>query len=265
VIRVGFVQFSPKRQDVQSNIQQLENLLDGVKADLLVLPELSNTGYLYAKTSTLEPHAEPGDGSGLFLSAMRSIASRVGGLLIVGFAENSNQGLYNSAVALNGDGMIQIYRKIHLFSGEKSLFLPGERGLNIFTFRGIKIGMMICFDWIFPEAARTLALKGAQIIVHPSNLVLPHCQSAMRTRSLENGVFSITANRHGSESLGRTTLKFTGRSQIIDPRGNCLADAPEDGDTVQLVDIEPNDALNKLITSRNDLFSDRQPKMYSHE
>jgi len=71
--------------------------------------------------------------------------------------------------------------------------------------------MMICFDWFFPESARTLALKGAQLILHPSNLVMPYCQDAMITRSIENRVFSITSNRIGREG----GYNFTGKSQIV--------------------------------------------------
>jgi predicted amidohydrolase len=85
----------------------------------------------------------------------------------------------------------------------------------------VKVGMMICFDWIFPESARTLALKGAQIIAHPSNLVLSYCQQAMFTRAVENRVFTITANRTGTEINGDKELYFTGKSVIVDTKGNC--------------------------------------------
>ena len=126
----------------------------------------------------------------------------------------------------------------------------------------MRIGMMVCFDWIFPEAARSLALQGAQIITHPANLVLPYCQQAMLTRSLENGVFSITANRYGLEVLGEQKLAFTGASQVVSQRGARLVDAPTSGDCVAVVEIDPAAAEDKRITPRNDLLGDRRTEYY---
>jgi len=122
---------------------------------------------------------------------------------------------------------------------------------------------MICFDWIFPEAARTLALLGAQVICHPANLVLPHCQKAMITRSIENRLFIITANRIGTESKpGSEPISFTGRSQIVGPEGTVLARAPRARRMVALVEIDPALALDKRITPENDILLDRRPELY---
>lgn len=262
MFKVGFVQFCPVRCDVERNIAHLQTLLQGVRADLLVLPELANSGYLYAAPADLAPYAERGDGSGPFLSALRALAAQVGGVIVAGFAEKGEAGLYNSAAAVGGEGVIQVYRKTHLFSGEKDLFLPGDSGFRVFTYRGVRVGMMVCFDWFFPESARTLALQGAQIIAHPANLVLPYCQQAMATRSLENVVFSITANRYGEEALNGQTLRFTGSSQLMDTKGRRLLQAPAEGDCVLVHDIDPSQADDKWLTARNHLFQDRRPEMY---
>ena len=122
---------------------------------------------------------------------------------------------------------------------------------------------MICFDWIFPEAARNLALQGAQVICHPANLVLPYCQAAMVTRSLENAVFSITANRTGSETTTQQSLHFTGSSQIIGPKGQKLASATEEGTNLKIVEVNPEQASDKFFTPQNNLFTDRRPDTYS--
>jgi predicted amidohydrolase len=262
MFKAGFAQFCPVRRGVERNISILENILRGVEADLLVLPELANSGYLYATPEDLAPYAESGDGSGPFLTALQKLAAQTGGVLVAGFAEKSADGLYNSAAAVDGAGVIQVYRKTHLFAGEKELFLPGDSGFQIFEHRGVRIGMMVCFDWIFPESARTLALKGAQIIAHPANLVLPFCQQAMVTRSLENAVFSITANRYGLEELGEKKLRFTGGSQLLDTKGRRLLQAPADDDCLAVADIDPTAADDKLMTANNDLFLDRRPEMY---
>jgi predicted amidohydrolase len=260
--RVALVQFNPVRKSVDRNIQMLGNLISGIKADLLVLPELSNTGYLYKTSSDLKPYAEPRDGSGSFLTAIKRFAKITGGIIVVGYAERDMDHLYNSSAAISCDGVLQNYRKTHLFDSEKALFQPGDTGFSVFNIDKVKIGMMICFDWIFPEAARSLALLGAQIIAHPANLVLPFCQNAMITRSIENHIFSITANRIGEEKLNDKTLKFTGRSQITAPDGKVLFQGPINKTTVHVTTIYPEMATDKKINPENDLFQDRRPDHY---
>ena len=263
MFKAGFVQFQPLRYDVRANIDQLKALTSGLKADLLVLPELANSGYMYRNSDALAPYSESGDGSGPFLSALQEISRETGAVLVAGFSENTEGVLYNSAAAVGSEGVLQVYRKTHLFFDEKTLFVPGNRGFSLFEVQGVKVGMMICFDWIFPESARTLALMGAQLIAHPSNLVLPYCQTAMVTRSLENRIFSITTNRWGEESLEDSRLNFTGASQVMSPQGDRLAQAPVSGDCVLVVEIDPGLADNKYITACNDLFADRRPEWYN--
>jgi predicted amidohydrolase len=191
------------------------------------------------------------------------MAGDTDGVIISGFAEKSERGLYNSSAAVDRGGVIQVYRKTHLFAGELDLFLPGDSGFNVFEHKGARIGMMVCFDWFFPESARSLALNGAQIIAHPANLVLPYCQRSMVTRSLENVVFTMTTNRYGTEQLSDKTLRFTGSSQVLDPKGNLLIQAPEEGDCVKTCEIDPAAADNKIVAGRNHLLLDRRPELYS--
>ena len=107
-----------------------------------------------------------------------------------------------------------------------------------------------------------MALKGAQIICHPANLIMPYCQDAMRTRSIENRVFSITANRIGNEKRTNVSITFTGHSQIVDPTGNVLARVGNRSESLKIVDIEVGEADNKAINSNNDLFKDRKVSLY---
>ena len=261
-LQIAVVQFQPKRKSVQSIINEIQSLLDGLRADLVILPELANTGYLYENSEELRPFSEPKDGRGEFLSAMSDIAKDIGGVIVTGYAEKQGDYLYNSAAAVSPDGLTANYRKIHLYADEKSLYEPGNEGFKVFTWKDVKIGLMICFDWIFPESARSLALMGAQIIAHPANLVLPYCQEAMITRSIENKVFTITANRIGKEQLGEKELAFTGVSQITNPKGQVLFRGPKDKATVHILVIDPDKALDKHISKRNDLFKDRRPEVY---
>ena len=91
----------------------------------------------------------------------------------------------------------------HTAPAEETLwFTPGDSGFQVWDIGLAKIGVMICFDWYYPESARTLALMGAEIICHPSNLVLPNSPDSMPVRCLENRVFAITSNRIGTEARG---------------------------------------------------------------
>jgi predicted amidohydrolase len=263
MITVGFGQFCPVRCDVAQNVKAVRRLLRGVRAEVMVLPELANSGYQYANPSELAPFAEDASGRGPFLSGLRELARESRGVIVAGFAEAAPEGLYNSAALVDGDGVCQVYRKTHLFQDEQDLFLPGDTGFQVLDYHGVRIGTMICFDWLFPESARTLALRGAQIIAHPANLVMPWCQQAMVTRSLENAVFSITANRYGTETLNGQTLIFTGGSQALDVKGRCLVRALNTGDYVAICDIDPLAADDKAINSRNHLFANRRPEMYA--
>ena len=121
-------------------------------------------------------------------------------------AERVGDDCYNTCVLSFGGEIKARYRKVHLFDREKELFTPGDLPFDVYDLRGVKVGMMICFDWVFPEAMRALALKGAQIVCHPSNLVLPYCPRAMITRCIENGVYAITTNRVGNEARGGSYL-----------------------------------------------------------
>jgi predicted amidohydrolase len=113
---------------------------------------------------------------------------------------------YNSSVFISPDREISVYRKAHLFYKEKLVFSNGNTHFPVYNTSIGKIGVMICFDWIFPEVCRSLALKGAEIICQPANLVLPHCPLAMRVRSIENRIFTVTANRIGSEEKKEKSL-----------------------------------------------------------
>ncbi|MFA6482251.1 MAG: nitrilase-related carbon-nitrogen hydrolase, partial [Bacteroidales bacterium] len=120
----------------------------------------------------------------------------------------------------------------------------------------------ICFDWMFPEVCRTLTIKGAQIIAHPSNLVMPYCQNAMVTRCLENRVFAVTANRIGQEIRGDDDFQFTGKSQITCVNGNILSSGHMSKICVNTMDIDIHHADNKSINSYNDLLKDRRQDFY---
>lgn len=259
-MKIGILQFRPKLGCLDDNLARIEVLLSGRKFDLMVLPELATTGYNFASRRELKTVAE--NKQGRSFAFFEDISVRANGAIVWGMAEASGSNIYNSAVLTTPEGNHYIYRKTHLFFREKLIFDPGNTGFRVFRWRGTKIGMMICFDWIFPEAARTLALLGCQIICHPANLVLPYCQKAMITRSIENHVFCATANRVGWEDNAGHRLVFTGRSQIVDPDGRCLIRMGYSEEAVRIVKIDPKLSDTKTVGGLNDIFADRRRTRY---
>ncbi len=256
----GYIQTDPVFGDREANFEQVFRLAQGLKADLIVLPELFATGYTFVSADEARDLAEPPDGP--TAGFLRELSAETGAAVVAGFIERSGGEIYNSSLLVFGKRLLAVYRKIHLFNREKLWFSPGNRPPEVHEVNGARIGMMICFDWFFPETARSLALKGVQVIAHPSNLVMPYCQKSMPTRCLENRVFAVTANRIGSEKRGTDDFRFTGASQITAINGDILSSAPTDQTCMFVVEIDPGDADSKQINDFNDLFADRRPDLY---
>ena len=251
-MRVGFVQINSKLLDVEGNLERAFHLVGRKRTDLLVLPELFNTGYNFRTKRELAKVAEPIPG-GPTTEALQEFSKSRDTAVVAGIAERKGQSFYNSAVMVKEGQYLGTYRKVHLFYNEKKFFRSGHE----FMVFG-RIGVMICFDWIFPESARTLMLKGAEVIAHPSNPVLPHCPESMKTRALENHVFIVTADRVGVER----GLRFIGQSQIISPSGRVIYRASPSGEDCEVREIDLSLAREKTITPLNDLLEDRVPGAY---
>jgi predicted amidohydrolase len=260
-MKIGYLQFDPAFGQVDRNLARVVALIENADADLLVLPELFNTGYLFTSLKEVRDLAEEVPG-GRTTEALVRTAKKNGIHIVGGLAERSGDNIYNSAVLVSPGGFVAVYRKIHLFFEEKLWFSPGDRRPAVYDIGACRVGMMVCFDWFFPETARILALKGADVICHSANLVLPYCQDAMITRCLENRVFAVTCNRTGAEQRGGKTLVYTGRSQIVDPRGNVLCRAERETEEVRVVDVDVKAARDKQLNEHNNLFADRRPRFY---
>jgi predicted amidohydrolase len=261
-MRVAFFQFAPRFGRIGDNLETVLARLEKVEADLIVLPELFSTGYQFvSKRETAELSEEIP--SGRTARRLSEWARDRGIWLVAGMAERKGKALYNSALHVGPKGYAGTYRKVHLFDEEKKWFRPGNLGFPVFPVGKVRLGIMICFDWFFPEAARSLALGGAEVIAHPANLVLPYCPDAMVTRCLENRVFAVTANRIGSEKRGgRKRLTYIGQSEIVDPKGRILTRAPGNKEILKIVEIDPMEARKKKLNRFNDLLRDRRVKLY---
>lgn len=262
-MKVGYIQFKPKLGKKKQNQKKILDLIKiGEEADLLVLPELCNTGYLFDSKDSLRPLAEKVD-NGSSIQQWKEISKATDTYLVAGFAElGTDDKLYNSSVLISPDGEIDVYRKIHLFFKEKLLFSPGNELPKIHSILNSKISMIICFDWVFPELTRYLSLNGLEILCHPANLVLPFAQRTMLARSIENRIFTITANRTGTDSINNEILTFTGQSQITSPKMEVLYQSNEKQEEVGIVSINSEDAKNKDITTMNHIFADRRTDLY---
>jgi predicted amidohydrolase len=261
-MRVGYYQNNPEFGKVAENLDRIATKLEEAEADLLVLPELCVSGYQFVSMDEVRTLAEPIP-AGQTTKRLLELAKRKQMVIVAGLPEQAGTTYYNSAVVVAPQGFIGIYRKTHLFFEETLYFTPGDTGFHVWDVGPAKIGVMICFDWYYPEAARALALKGADIICHPSNLVLPNCPDSMPVRCLENRVFAVTCNRTGSEARGgKDRLTYIGNSEVVSPRGAILQRAPRDQEALCVVDIDPAEARNKSLTPYNDLLRDRRETFY---
>ncbi|HPJ97430.1 MAG TPA: nitrilase-related carbon-nitrogen hydrolase [Syntrophales bacterium] len=260
-MKVGFIQFEPYFGRVDRNLERAEALIRQSDAEVLVLPECFNTGYLFLSKEEVWDLSEEVPG-GKTSKLLFDLAGQRNQHIVAGLVERADNRLFNAAVIVSPKGFLGVYRKIHLFSEEKLWFTPGDLPFPVYDIGIGKIGVMICFDWFFPESARILALNGADVICHCANLVLPFCQDGMITRCLENRVFAVTANRTGDERRGDKVLAYTGRSQITGPQGNILYRASVDQDEIGFADIDVKHARNKRLNVYNHLLNNRRVDMY---
>lgn len=259
--RVAFVQGRPIFGETQRNLERGLALARTVEADLVILPELWSSGYVFSSHAELVALAEDAH-TGATAQALVAAARRDKRHYIAGFPELARGRYYNSALLVGPRGVKAVYRKLHLFENESRWFTPGDLPLAVHKVGPARVGMLICFDWRFPEAARVLALQGADVIAHPSNLVFPNAQEAMRVRALENQLYTVTANRTGTEARPAGTVPFTGHSQIVDPHGKVMVRAGKAAAVAMAVDCDLAVARRKRLTAITPLFSNRRPEFY---
>lgn len=265
-IKVTVVQFTPEWNNKTANYNSLHSLLTNITGDIIVLPELCTTGYSFlTKTEALQ---QADDATTVF-DFFAPFAKESGAVIIGGFAEKENEPVYNSAFIIMPDGKHKVYRKTHLFYKEKLAFDEGNTGFFTIThpYKDCRIGVMVCYDWRFPESARTLALQGADIICVPANLVTPVWQTGMAARALENNVFVAVANRAGNEERildnGEIQrLTFTGKSALYNIDGSPLKQLKQEPLLAFTKTIDVMAARKKSFNEFNDIFNDRRPDMY---
>ncbi|MFH1049668.1 MAG: nitrilase-related carbon-nitrogen hydrolase [bacterium] len=262
-MRIAGVQFKPFFGEKEKNVEMMIEKVKSIEADLIIFPELSTSGYFFLEKEEVNKEAE--DFNGDVISRFQDLSSEHNKILVIGFPEKSGDKFYNSAAILFPEKEIsKCYRKTHLFYKEKFVFSPGDSGFFVVNDkeRDVKIGVMICYDWRFPESSRTLALMGADLIVCPSNLVTTVWHNVMPARAIENKVYFAVINRIGKENRNGEELFFNGESAIYGYNGERLAKAGVEDEKIIFADITPSSTRKKSFNEFNDVFKDRRPDLY---
>ena len=264
MVSIAVAQSFPLLADMKANIESIHGILDSVQSDIIVFPELATSGYFFTDKNDLLPLSLEWNASKILQQFQeRAIVERR--VIILGFPEFSEGKLYNSAGIFMPDAQSsKVYRKTHLFYKEHTVFEPGDTGFFCVHEPTLDctIGTMICYDWRFPESARSLALQGADVIVCPSNLVTTLSGKVFPARAIENKVYVAVANRIGEEMQGDETLLFRGESAIYDYLGDRIALASSDKPEIIIAKIDPAATRDKSFNEVNDIFRDRKTYMY---
>ena len=285
IVKAAAVQMSCSRS-VQENIDKADKLVREAAAEgaqVILLPELFERQYFcQERRYDYYVFAKPVSENDAVIH-FRKLAAELKVVLPVSFYEKDINVLFNSCAVIDADGeILGVYRKTHIpddhYYQEKFYFTPGDTGFMVFDTRYIRLGIGICWDQWFPETARALALKGAQLIMYPTAIgsepvlvtdSMPHWQRTMQGHAAANIVPVVAANRHGSEKVepsaengGQSSeLVFYGSSFITDETGGIIAQASRDKDEILTADIH-TDAADRARLDWG-LFRDRRPEMYS--
>lgn len=268
MVKIAVAQLDPHLADTAYNLDLIEHTLtDAARAgaELTVFPECAASGYLYESVDEALDVAEPIPGP--VSTRIARVASRLDVYAVVGMLEQVNDLCYNSAILVGPAGIEAVYRKSHtLCLGVDRFTTPGDIPYQVHELPFGRIGILICYDLRFPEAARALALMGSQAILLPTNW--PESSAIQpdvftRARAAENRVFVFAANRVGVERGAR----FLGRSQIVGPDGGVVEEASRNREETLIRDIDLSEADRKHVIIRAgehemDTFGDRRPDQY---
>ena len=241
-MRIALLQMSAVPGDVPANLARIaEAAASGAQqgVELLIAPELATVGY--GAGDTLRDLAEPG--SGAQIASLAAIATDTGLAIIAGFPERDGAHIYNSAVFTDGSSAPVIYRKSHLYGDyERAIFTPADPTATIAEWRGLKLGLLICYDVEFPENVRRLALAGANLVAVPTALpVSPEAEMiaerVIAVRAFENQIFVAYANHTGRDDR----FAYAGLSHVAAPDGSSLAKASATEAGLIIAEIRPED------------------------
>jgi predicted amidohydrolase len=255
---------SPAASAVLARTSIAAAIADG--AEIVVLPELCTSGYVFRSAEEARAAATPADGE--LLRGWADEAARGDALVVGGFCELAPDGrLFNSSALVDRDGVVAIYRKVHLWAEERFWFTPGDSPAPVVPTRYGPVGLAVCYDLEFPELTRGLALQGAALIALPTNWPRddappdgrPVLHSLAAMTAYWNRLFVAVCDRCGTER----GLEFEGGSVIAGPDGAFRAGPVADrGARTLVADCDLNEAADKRTSEQNDAFADRRPAHY---
>lgn len=272
-VKVAVVQSDPKLGDISHNLNQTLRRMDEAAAHgarLIVFPECSLTGYCFENEEEARQSALRLDDERI--SQLTKAAAKTGATVIVGLVEQSERKLFNSMLVIGPEGIIGNYRKAHLPElGVDRFAEAGSEPFRLIETPVGRIGALICYDVRFPEQARILSLRGADMLVHITNLPLSASAQVdylLPARANENRVFVLTSDRVGEER----GFRFLGRSSIFGVDGETLVQANQTDETIVYAELDLNKARNKKVfypavegkpvDHVNDLLGARRPELY---
>jgi 5-aminopentanamidase len=232
---------------------------------IVIFPECALTGYCFESLEEAAQFAEPVDGPSANMIA--EACGQTGAHAVVGFIEKDGPGFYNSAMLIGPSGLVGCYRKVHLpYLGIDRFLTPGDKPFEVFELPFGRVGVNICYDASFPEAARALKLLGAELVILPTNWPGGAWRTAefvVNTRAHENHFNFAAVNRVGTER----GWKFIGRSKVIDFNGDTLAEAGREDEEVLFVEVDLQEAnKNRIVNVAGsyeiDRLADRRPEFY---
>jgi len=266
--KIACVQMDVAIGNVEANrrtiLERLNEAADqGVR--LTTFPECAMTGYCFDSLDEAAQFAEPIDGRSS--NAIAEVCHKTDAYAVVGFIEKDGSSFYNAAVLVGPNGIVGSYRKVHLpFLGVDRFLKPGDRPFNIVELPIGKIGINICYDASFPEAARMLKLLGAELIVLPTNWPMGAWRTAefiINSRACENHINFAAVNRVGIER----GWEFIGRTKVVDYNGDTIIEASRDREELLFAEVDFEEAnKNKIVNVAGsyeiDRLADRRPEFY---
>lgn len=269
MVRVAAVQLGPTVGRFAENIDAAsialsESLQGG--ADIVVLPELSTSGYVFETREEAWSVAIRADNA-LFERWAALAAHRSNSVIVAGFAERGDDDeLYNSAVVIAASGVIGVYRKVHLWNEEKNIFRPGQAApLTIDTVHG-RLGVMICYDLEFPEWTRTAALAGVDLLAVPTNWPITQRPKGERIPEVQIAMAAARVNRMAIVCADRTRtergVEWSEGTTFIGSDGWIVSSVGA-GTGTAWADYDPRDSQEKRLTELSHVFDDRFPALYS--
>lgn len=265
--RVAAVQLAPVVGDLDGNTQQATAALRDVLqqgADVVVLPELATSGYVFESTAEVQRVAIRPDNA-RFRDWAALLATRPDAVLVIGFAEAADEAFYNSSAIVTEAGVQAVYRKVHLWDREKDYFRAGDAHPPVVETAHGRIGTMICFDMEFPEWTRIVALAGADLLATPTNWPLGPRPNNERVAEVQIAVATARMNHMAIAFADRTGrergVDWSEATGIVGPDG-WLRDSAGPGVGVAWADLDLLSSRNKSQTELIDLFGDRRPDLY---